>query len=259
MDQTDLIIDNQLEPRRRRVIDCWQWLAAAFALFRGAPLAWLALSSLLIVMTLIVMLIPVLGAIVSAVLMPGLLASFVAAAREQQNTGRTPQIADLFAGLRHQPVPLIRVGLYYFVLMTVVMLLLTQLVEATLPAELLAKLNDPKTSPEQIPELLAYWPLALTIFASLLLVYSSYFFAPQLVLLQGLRPGEAMKLSLLAFWRNLLPLCAMGVLGLGLIVIGSLPWLLGLLVVFPVLMLTNYTIYASVFEPNSTIPTGVSA
>ncbi|MEN6587182.1 MAG: BPSS1780 family membrane protein, partial [Sulfuricella sp.] len=93
-----------------------------------------------------------------------------------------------------------------------------------------------------------YMVMGVVVMALLLPLLMAYWFAPALVLFDGLPAKQAMKLSFAACLRNVLPFTLYGVVGLVLFVLGSIPLGLGLLAVIPVLFATSiYTAYRDIF------------
>ncbi len=88
---------------------------------------------------------------------------------------------------------------------------------------------------------------ALILFAASLLMYMALWLAPALVVLKGVAPLEAIKLSLQGSLKNLVAFIIIGVLALILCVVGAIPFGLGLLVVFPMLVCANYLAYKDIF------------
>jgi uncharacterized membrane protein len=72
-------------------------------------------------------------------------------------------------------------------------------------------------------------------------------FAPALVLLDGLPAWRAMQLSLRACVRNVLPFLLYSVAMFGLLVVALAPFMLGLLLWVPLAMLSVYTAYRDIF------------
>jgi uncharacterized membrane protein len=77
--------------------------------------------------------------------------------------------------------------------------------------------------------------------------------APALVVLKGVNPVDAVRLSLTASVRNIAPFLIFALLAMIACIIGALPLGLGLLVVFPVLMCASYLAYKDIFEPASAL------
>jgi uncharacterized membrane protein len=80
-----------------------------------------------------------------------------------------------------------------------------------------------------------------------LVVGMAVWFAPALVVLRDVAPGEAMKASFAACMRNTIPFLVFGALYLVAAIVASIPFGLGWVVLIPVLMLTMYASYKDVF------------
>jgi uncharacterized membrane protein len=72
-------------------------------------------------------------------------------------------------------------------------------------------------------------------------------FAPLLVAFHGMAAVPAMKLSFHACWRNMLPFTVYGFVILVLWFLASIPLLLGLLIVLPVVLCSIYASYKDLF------------
>ena len=72
-------------------------------------------------------------------------------------------------------------------------------------------------------------------------------FAPMLVIFGKMAPVPAMKASLRAFLRNMIPLMVYGFLLLPFAILASLPMMLGWLVLLPVIITSLYAIYRDLF------------
>ncbi|HET9652729.1 MAG TPA: hypothetical protein VFP36_11075, partial [Usitatibacter sp.] len=73
-------------------------------------------------------------------------------------------------------------------------------------------------------------------------------FAPQLIAFHAMSTTHAMRWSIYAALSNLGPMMVYGACLLGLFIAGSLPWLLGMLVVVPMMVISTYIGYRDVFE-----------
>src|SRR5471030_2862461 len=90
------------------------WIAEAFKLFRQAPLAWIALCSAWLVVTIALMLVPLVGQAMSSFLQPVFFASFAIAAYKQA-AGERVLMADLFSGFRRNLRSLVNLGVLILV------------------------------------------------------------------------------------------------------------------------------------------------
>lgn len=71
--------------------------------------------------------------------------------------------------------------------------------------------------------------------------------APALVVLNGVDPIQAVKLSLAASLKNIVPYIVLCLLAIVAVIVGAIPFGLGLLVVFPALIISSYLAYKDVF------------
>lgn len=239
----DNVIDVSVEPRKIPPMQGWQWIVNAFMLFKQAPTAWLGICGVFLVLMLGMSILPIIGGFISSLLGPVFLGGLMLAAQKQAR-GETPQLSDLFAGFQLRFTELLKVGVLYMFGTVVVMLLMAALLAG---AALLGVIAIDKNL-ETIEQIGAIWPVMIVVVLAFSVVYSTYFFAPTLVMLQGMTAGEAMKLSFLAFWRNWQPILVMSMIGTVLLLLALLPMLLGLLVALPVALITSYVCYVDVFE-----------
>jgi uncharacterized membrane protein len=113
---------------------------------------------------------------------------------------------------------------------------------------------DPNSLQTQSPEALfatmapAISLTVLVILALMIPLIMAYWFAPALAMLDGLGPIAAMKLSFVGCVKNVLPFLIYGLIALVLIVVGMIPFLLGLLVVSPLLIASLYVSYREIFH-----------
>ena len=239
----DNVIDVSVEPRQIPPMQGWQWIVSAFQLFKQAPTAWLGITAVFIFAMIGMSLLPILGGLLTTLLGPVFLGGLMFAAQKQAR-GETPLLLDLFAGFQQRFAELLKVGvLYMFGTMLVVLLM-----AAILAGAAYLGWFSLDQSVSTFSKLGAIWPMLIVILAAFSLVYSAYFYAPTLVMLQGMKAGEAMKLSFLAFWRNWQPILVMSVIGAVLLILAMLPMFLGLIVALPVALITSYVCYADVFE-----------
>ena len=232
----------------------WQWLAEGWSLFRKNPVVWLALTMLLAVLWAVSFIIPVLGPLLFNLLSPALFAGLMLGCRALEN-GEPLEIAHLFAGLKRHGAPLVTVGGVYLVgTVIVVGIVLVVAGGSTLPAVL----SKPDADIEALRAAarsmaLAFAAGALVYLPLLMLIW----FAPMLVVFQGLAPVAAMKISFTACVSNTAPFLVYGVAILLAWLVLSLPAALGfvggVLVIalfvasIPVLICSVYASYQDIF------------
>ena len=233
----------------------WQWLVEGFGLFGKSPAMWIALTLALALLWAVSLIIPVLGPLLFNLLSPVLFAGLMIGCRALEN-GEPLEIAHLFAGFKQQAAPLVTVGGVYLVGTVIVVGIV--LVIAGGPM-LPAVLSKPGTDIETLRAAARGMALALAAGAAVYLpLLMLIWFAPLLVVFNGLAPVAAMKLSFAACVRNTLPFMVYGAAILLLWVALSLPAVLGaiggLLVIallvasIPVLICSIYTSYQDIFR-----------
>ncbi len=220
------------------------WLGQGFALFRGQPLAWIALSAGWLVITLGLLLVPLVGGVIANFLQPVFFASFALAARKQQGGGAV-ETGDLFLGFRTHPRTLINIG---------ALLLFAEFAIFALMA-LVGLPTAADTPAGTMPDLAAYakqlqgkeWILGLGLLATAA-VKGALWFAPPLIAFHGLSTTHAIRWSVYAALSNLGAMLIYGLALMGLFLACTLTWGLGLIVVVPMMLASTYVGYREVFE-----------
>lgn len=224
----------------------WQWLVGGFGLFRKNPLIWLALIAVYFLIALALSIIPIVGQLLFQILAPVFAAGFMLGCRALEQ-GEELEIAHLFAGFRAHTVQLVTVGGLYLtgvLLFSGMIMLLGGGTMLKIPSpEELQGMDEAAVAAMGKGMLLAL----LTALALVMPLLMAYWFAPALVALDGLTAVEAMKLSFVACLRNMLPFLVYGTLALVLLVLASIPFGLGLLVMIPVMLASQYASYRDIF------------
>ena len=108
------------------------------------------------------------------------------------------------------------------------------------------------TNGENLPELLMFL-LIMTIALSVLGMF--YWFAPALIVLHGIGPFDAMRLSFMASLRNIASMLSFGIIGLVLLLLSFVPLFFGLLVFAPIAIIAVYVSTRSIFDyPQPALP-----
>lgn len=224
----------------RPVGDGYDWLKQGFGLFRRDIGIWIALLVIYLIITTVIALIPIVS-LATILIGPLFTAGFMIAAR-RADSGENIALSDLFAGFRERTGPLVQLALIQFGLYVLVGLAAVVLVLMTGDS---LQIDRDTMSPGQMP--LTVLLVVLVVAALAIPVAMGMYYAPALVMLNGLRPWAAFKLSLAGCLRNIMPLLWFGILGTLLAVLASLPLMLGWLVLIPVLFAANYCGYKAIF------------
>jgi uncharacterized membrane protein len=227
------------------------WITEGFGLFRMNPGIWIVLCILYFVLTSVISLVPLLGSAALILVQPILGAGLLAGCRELEQ-GRELRVEHLFEGFRNNTQPLLMVGFLtlaaYFVIALVSFGAFMLFGGAAVGLGMLeGDFPDPATAEEALP--LAGGILAATLLGISLLIplAMAAWFAPALVWFGGLPALEAMKQSFFACWRNMLPFLLYGLVAVVLLILATIPFGLGLLILVPTLIGSVYVSYLDIF------------
>ncbi|NBS93084.1 MAG: hypothetical protein EBQ53_07340 [Betaproteobacteria bacterium] len=216
----------------------WRWVTGGFAVLRRAPAAWLLVTALLVTLALASTLLPAMGAVLLYVASPGLLAGALLGCKSLVASGvMEPQC--LVAGFRSHLRPLLRLGLVYTTAQILLLLL------ATAGGGVLPGLTPPGVAPpppdaDALPWMLA--ALLLSVPLTLLM-----WFAPALVVLRDMAVWPAMRYSMAACLFHWKACLVNGIVMSVLLLLATLPMMLGLLLWVPLMVCSLYAAYAEVF------------
>lgn len=229
----------------------FEWIALGFGYFKQAPLVWVLCIVILLAIYLMLGFIPFIGNLAANLLFAVFAAGLMLGADKQQR-GEEIVVGDLFAGFQGPSlVPLIIVGAIYTaavvaivgiaVIMFVVLLGASGGLGAILSGDSGALLGVLMGA--GIGAIL----IGLAVLAALVPIAMAVWFAPALVALHGIEPVAALKASFWACLNNFLPFLLYGLVMFVLLVVGSIPFGLGLLVVVPMLYASTYAAYRDIF------------
>lgn len=232
----------------------WGWIAEAWPLFKDHPGAWIGAVLLCYLILIALSLVPLIGGLATTVSGPILTAGLMIGAHLQFR-GEGFAVSHLFAGFATRPGPLALVGLAYLLFAIGIGLVIFGLFMAMLASggmAMDAAMMDPNTlDPETIDSFAMMGPaFALPVLVAMLLsipLAMAMFFAPLLVALNDVPVLQSFKLSFMGCLKNLLPFLIFGLIAMALIFVGSLPLMLGLLIVMPLLTIAVYLAYQDIF------------
>jgi uncharacterized membrane protein len=227
------------------------WIGEGFGLFRQSPWVWVALTVLWLLVNALPNWVPVLGPLALSLLWPVFGAGLLLGCRAQAD-GQPLEIRHLFAGFGPRLGPLVGLGALSLaasvVLVAVIALALLGASQSS--TELAQTLAAGPGGPEELRGLAATAVIVVLVAAALSVpLVMGFWFAPALVVFDGLGPLAAVLASFVGCLRNLLPMLLFGLIGLVLLVLGALPLGLGLLVVIPILVCAVYVSYREIYGP----------
>jgi uncharacterized membrane protein len=181
---------------------------------------------------------------------PGFFAGFVLACRDQE-MGKPVMFSHLFAGFKVSGRTLIQIGAVSLLAEILVLMALSAvgffdglsaMKREDLTLETISKAFEGKE---------AIWFAAL---AALIAIKGVLWFSAALMAHQPMPATHAIRWSFFALIGNFVPLVFFAILMFMLLTVATLPWLLGLLVFFPIYAITHYTSFKAVFVPNASPP-----
>lgn len=236
--------------RRLRAGQGAAWIGSAWRLLMNAPLMWLAAMLLMLAMSTVLNMIPVLGSLLGLLLAPSFSVGVLAFGQSHARRG-SADIGQLFAGFQGDRVgALMIMSLLFMALMMLAAIALMGFLALALGG---AGLMGSLSSEESLRAAVLgggglILMLGLLIFLlGMMVATAAYWFAPGLIYFAGLNPVDAMKESLLACLHNWAAFLVYSLAAAGLLLLGSIPFGLGLLVVGPLLMASVYTSFEDLF------------
>ena len=249
-----LLEKRKMEARQTSAKQGWQWIVNGLYLFFKAPLAWVLLCFVLLLIAATLALIPMVGQFFFTLLSPLFLAGLMIGCRALER-GEKLEIAYLFAGFRKNPVPLITVGGIYLVGQVLILGVAIMLGGGTL-MELL--INGKRVDENELRGVMSGGLTAVMVALGLSIpLMMAAWFAPLLVAFKDMPAVAAMKLSFLACIKNIIPLQLYTITMVVLAVIAAMPYGLGFFLLVPVLFASLYASYEDIFvetvEPTSSV------
>lgn len=211
-----------------------------------SALLWLVLGVILIVILALLAFVPLLGTLAISLLLPVFMGSWMLAARKVSD-GAALEVGDLFLGFKGEASsPLLVLGALLLAATLVIGLIATVL---GVGAAFGFAGGGMAQSAGGMMAAMGVGLLTLCVVLVLsALVSMAFWLAPALVVFRKTPPIEALKLSVAAALKNVLPFLLFGVLYIVAAFVATFPFGLGWLVLVPVSLLTAFVSYRDVFE-----------
>lgn len=218
------------------------WLAEAFDLFKREPGTWIGIAVVYLLIMLAATLVPG-GSILMSLAGPVFTGGMMLGCHSQMS-GQGLKVAHLFEGFNGGRMgQLVLLALIYFGACLVLILI------GAVLALTLFGMSASDFSNGTVPGELVL-PLVLLILVMLGLyipIAMGMWLAPALVVLRGVAPWEAFKLSFRGCLINFVPFLLYGVIALLIVIVASIPLFLGWLVAAPVFFISIYSGYRDIF------------
>lgn len=220
------------------------WISGGWRIFRRSPLVWISLTVILILIWIVLLSIPKVGSLLFNLLFPVFFAGLMVGCRDLEH-GRKLEVGYLLAGFRENAAALVTVGGVYLVGMLIVLAIVFG------PTGGLPKLPA-KPSPQDIAALQTELkkmtgPIlaGMALYVPLMMLT---WFAPLLIVFRKMRAIPALKASFNACMQNLGAFAVYGTVIVVLWVAATLPIMIGLVIVLPVIFGSIYASYVDIFE-----------
>jgi uncharacterized membrane protein len=228
-----------------------EWIGSGFGLFKQAPLIWILCVVILLAIYFVLGFIPVLGSLAANVLLAVFAAGLLHGA-EKQHRGEAIVVGDLFSAFQGpRLVPLIIVGALYTLMVVVVLIVASIMFMVLLGASgglgALVRGDSGALLGVIMGAGLGAILIVLIVMAVMVPIAMAVWFAPALVALNDVEPIAAMKASFRACLNNFVLFLLYGIIMFLLVIVGSIPFGLGLLVVLPLIYASTYAAYRDIF------------
>lgn len=221
------------------------WWTEGWALFTKNPGMWIALGLILILIYIVLAFIPLLGSLVASALIPVFIGSWLIAARKVE-AGGALEVGDLFTAFKDKLTPLIVLGLLLLAATLVI-----GLVAGALGFGAAMGIAAGGAAHSAGGMMAAAGTGMLAVLVALLLglvVGMAIWFAPALVVFNGIAPVDALKASFAACLKNVMPFLVYGAIYIVAAIVASITFGLGWIVLLPLVLLTEYVSYKDVFR-----------
>ncbi|MBL8428797.1 MAG: hypothetical protein JNJ95_02735 [Dechloromonas sp.] len=220
---------------------CFDWLRQGWAMFLVNPGVWIGSTVLLLVMLMAISIVPLFGQIAAHLLLPLFGAGMIKLCKRMHD-GDEPEIADLFAGFRHNAGQLVMVGVFFAMGIFGIAFMAFMLVSGGVLGGV-------------VTGKVAGFGIALggVMIAGLLVMVLSVpiimatWFAPALVFFHDMKPLDAMKASFVAGAKNFLPMAIFGIFLVVALFFAMLPVGMGMLLLLPVASGAVFASYRDIF------------
>jgi len=218
----------------------WDWIASGWALFVRQPGVWIGITLAWGLFTAASHFIAPLG-LVNIVISPVLTGGLMLGSQSLEANGQL-SFNHLFAGFTKNFGALLVVGLVYFGSLIVIMIIAGAIMGlGVLQAMAAGDIGQVMASGMTVL-LGALVALALLVPVAMLL-----WFAPALIVLNGLGAGGAMGASFAACLKNVVPFLVYGIVLFFPMIVATIPMGLGWLILGPVIVASIYTSYRDIF------------
>lgn len=221
------------------------WISEGFGHFKQDPGQWILISIVGFVIMIALSMLPlinILSSLLTYVWVGGLMLGC-----KSQDDGERLSLSYLFAGFSHRPGPLILLGVIFSVAAIVIMLVAMGPLYGDM---VVAGMSGDTVAMEQVFAEFELTDLLLSILiGSLFMIPLAmlFWFAPMLIVLNGVPLFKAMGMSFKGCIKNILPFFLYGLVMIVLYIVAALPLFLGMLVLVPTAFASMYRAYKDIY------------
>lgn len=234
-----------MEARKVNAANGLLWIKQGYWLFKKSPVLWVVLTVIGVMGLLSLSTFPVVGEPLATLLFPVLLAGFMLGCRALEQ-GEELELAHLFAGFQQNAPQLVTLG----GINLVSQYLILGVMKLTGGAALVNIMMSGKPVEDSTVLMQAVEGAGLSILLGFILfgvLLMAMQLAPMLVIFGKAAPVPALKASLHAFLRNMIPMTVYGIMMMLLALLASMPMMLGWVILLPVMITSIYAIYRDLF------------
>ena len=223
------------------------WLSDWFGYFQRSSGQWILTTVLLLVISIIVSLIPFLGSLLIYILMTVLMGGMMLGCHAQQQGGEF-SVNHLFAGFSQNTGQLVLLGVLYLVGNIIIVVLVVVFLILAPGGGMEAIHTFQSGGPEAITGLYNLVMLAVLVALALYVpLLMAYWFAPALIVLADVPALNAIKMSFAGCLSNIVPFLIYGIVGLILAIIAIIPFMLGWLILMPMIVASIYISFREIY------------
>ena len=229
------------------------WFGRGFEFFKAAPLQWILTCIVMFVIMMVLAFIPILGALITYILFPilmgGVMLGCVALARNEPYT-----VGHLFAGFQSRGSTLAMVGLLYLVELVVLGIVIGIVMVVAIGGSGLGAMMGAMSGNKEAAGAMFAGGFGIGMLFAFLIgmllgipIFMSILFAPVLVVVHGFDAVQAMRASFTGCMKNILPGIVYIILYMIFAILAMIPLGLGLLVLMPVIMASQFASYEDIY------------
>jgi uncharacterized membrane protein len=219
----------------------WEWLVAAFGLFKKQPGIWILLTLIYAACFFVIALVPVIGSLANLIVTPVFAAGLMIGCKAL-DADQPLEIGHLFVGFTQNAGNLVVLGVLSLAAWVAVLVIVGLIMGGGTIAAIMR--GDPSAIVGVGVSMVIGMLVALALSIP---IYMAMWFAPALIALHGMPAVDAMKASFAACLKNMMPFFVYGVVVVVAAMIAMIPFGLGLLVLVPVIVASLYTGYRDIF------------